>query len=143
MEQTPRLSHSSKGQSHPGGDLNFSVVFAESWGDNAQRDILSDFFEAKLEDHNLIDIPSLKILHTWRNNRSGADSFSRRLNRYLIKERMLTLGQGYRKWVGSGGISDHRPIYLEIRGGMNKHKGPFKFNAAWLRDAEYIQLVTN
>lgn len=56
---------------------------------------------------------------------------------------MLTLGQGYRQWVGFGRISDHRPIYLEIRGDMNKPKGPFKFNATWLRDIEYIQLVTN
>lgn len=56
---------------------------------------------------------------------------------------MLTLGLGNRQWVGSGGISDHRPIYLEIKGGMNKPKGPFKFNATWLRDVEYIHLVTN
>eukprot|EP00253_Pinus_taeda_P016616 PITA_16616 len=101
-----------------GGDLNFSISFAESWGHNAQRDILSDIFESNLEDHNLIDIPSPKILPTWRNNRSGADSISRRLDIYLIKEHMLTLGRGYRQWVGSGGISNHRPIYLEIKGGL-------------------------
>lgn len=45
--------------------------------------------------------------------------------------------------MGSGGISDHRLIYLEIRGDMNKPKGPFKFNDAWLRDVDYIHLVTN
>lgn len=38
---------------------------------------------------------------------------------------------------------DHRLIYLEIRGGMNKPKGPFKFNTACLRDTDYIRLVTN
>lgn len=44
-----------------GGDLNFSIGFEKSWGHNAQRDIFSNFLEANLEDHNLIDIPSPKI----------------------------------------------------------------------------------
>lgn len=53
-----------------GGDLNFSIGFAESWGKHAQIDPLSVFFENNLEDHNLIDIPLDKIQPTWRNNRT-------------------------------------------------------------------------
>lgn len=46
-----------------------------------------------------------------------------------------------RQWVGSGGLSDHRPIFLEADGINHKIKSPFKFNASWLQDPSYIQLV--
>lgn len=53
------------------------------------------------------------------------------------------MGFNYRQWVGSGGLSNHSLIYLEVRGGMNKPKAPYKFNSTWLKDADYIKLVTD
>jgi len=53
------------------GALNFSIGYAESWGHNAQIDLLSDFFGNILEDHGLIDIPSTRLQPPWRNRRSG------------------------------------------------------------------------
>eukprot|EP00253_Pinus_taeda_P026585 PITA_26585 len=47
----------------------------------------------------------------------------------------------YKQWVGSGGISDHYPIYLELSGPNKKPKAPFKFNHGWLQDPSYIKLV--
>lgn len=44
-------------------------------------------------------------------------------------------------WIG--GLSDHSPIYLEIVGHARKPKAPFKFNATWLKDSDYIRLVSN
>eukprot|EP00253_Pinus_taeda_P033651 PITA_33651 len=43
--------------------------------------------------------------------------------------------------IGSGGLSDHRPIFLEVNGLTHKTKSPFKFNASWLQDPSFIQLV--
>lgn len=40
-----------------GGDLNFSIGHAESWGRRAQIDPLSVYFENVLEVHNLKEIP--------------------------------------------------------------------------------------
>jgi len=45
--------------------------------------------------------------------------------------------------VGSRGISDHSPIYLEILGPHSKPKSPFKSNHVWLQDLGYIKLVTD
>jgi len=45
--------------------------------------------------------------------------------------------------VESEGISDHLPIYFEIRGGIDKPKGPFKFNSSWLKNASYPCMVTD
>eukprot|EP00253_Pinus_taeda_P019805 PITA_19805 len=77
-----------------GGDLNFSIGHSKSWGHQAQRNSLSDYFENALESHNLIDISSAKMHPTWRNNRIGVDSLARRLDRFLIKERLLDHARG-------------------------------------------------
>eukprot|EP00253_Pinus_taeda_P017821 PITA_17821 len=108
-----------------------------------QIDSLSAFFENTLENHNLIDIPSTRIQPSWRNKRTGEDRLARRLDHFLIKERLLSTGYNYGQWVGSGGISNHLSIYLEIRGGLNKPKASFKFNSSWLKEETYINMVTD
>ena len=121
-----------------GGDLNFSIGFSESWGHLAQIDPLSDFFGQLLEDHHWIDLPSAKIQYTWKNNISGDQSLARRLDRFIIKEGLCNQHPRSRQWVGSGGISDHMPTYLEMGARHQTQKAPFKFNATWLRDPTYI-----
>lgn len=126
-----------------GGDLNFSLGFSESWGHHAQIDSLTDIMTNLLEEHKWIDIPSARMQFTWSNNRSGEQSLARRLDRFLIKESLLSDLPRIRQWVGTGGLSDHRPIFLEAEGSSLKIKSPYKFNAAWLMDPSYIQLVNN
>ena len=36
--------------------------------------------------------------------------------------------------------SDHRPIILDMRGGVSKPASSFKFNAGWLKDQSFIDL---
>jgi hypothetical protein len=43
--------------------------------------------------------------------------------------------------VGSGGDSNHHPIFLEVVGGSRKPTSPFKFNSAWLKKGEFLNLV--
>jgi len=126
-----------------GGDLNFSLGFSESWGHLAQVDSLTDTMSSLLEEHKWVDIPSARLQYTWSNNRSGEQILARRLDRFLIKESLFNNLPRIRQWVGSGGISDHRPIFLEAEDTSHKIKSPFKFNASWLLDPSYIQLVHN
>lgn len=125
-----------------GGDLNFSIGFGESWGENAQVDHLSDITEKLLEYHHLIDILMVKPQPTWRNCRIWEASLSRCLDRFLIKESLLHRLSLYIQWVGPGGISDHSPILMEIFGPSQKPRSPFEFNSTWLSDPSYTQLVT-
>lgn len=106
-------------------------------------DPLSIFFEDSLDSHNLIDIPSAKIQPTWRNNRTEAPSLARRLDRFLIREALVNRGYQVRQWIGSGGVFDHRSIYLELTAAHNKPKAPFKFNSTWLKDAGYMKAVSD
>ena len=125
-----------------GGDLNFSLGFSESWGHSAHVDSLSDTISSLLEEHQWVDIPSTKIQYTWTNNRNGEHGLAKRLDRFLIKEAFLNNLLCIRQWVGTRGISDHRPIYMELADVNQKIRSPFKFNASWLKDPSYIQLVT-
>lgn len=126
-----------------GGGLNFSLGYSESWGNHAQVDTLLDQFVNLLETHSLVDAPTTKKQPTWRNNRVVEASLARRLDRFLTKEGLIFGGHGIRQWVSSGGLSDHRPIYLEIQDALCKPKAPFKFNSTWLQDMEYIKLITD
>eukprot|EP00253_Pinus_taeda_P005582 PITA_05582 len=124
-----------------GGDLNFSLGYSESWGSSAQIDPITGYMTDLLARHDLIDVPMIKILPTWRNRRIGEVALARRLDRFIMKGSMFRQIHLYKQWVGSGGISDHYPIYLELSGPSKKPKAPFKFNHGWLQDPSYIKLV--
>lgn len=40
-----------------------------------------------------------------------------------------------------GGESDHNPIVMELKGGMLKPPRPFKLNATWIANLDYIALL--
>lgn len=73
----------------------------------------------------------------------GAEALARRLDRFLIKAPLMASLNLFHQWVGSGGISDHSPIFLEIRDNNFKPLTPFKFNSSWLPDASFRKLVVN
>jgi len=83
-----------------------------------------------------------KLLPTWRNRRVGDAALARRLDRFIMKDTLLQRLHHYKKWVGTGGISDHSPIYLEIQGPFKKPKAPFKFNHTWLKDPAYVKMIS-
>jgi hypothetical protein len=67
-----------------GGDLNFSIGAAESWGQKSQIDSLSTFFAHKLEGAGLIDVNPIRLGPTWRNKRMGEDYIAKWLDCFLI-----------------------------------------------------------
>eukprot|EP00253_Pinus_taeda_P030096 PITA_30096 len=126
-----------------GGDFNFSLGFRESWGSMAQVDNMTEFMRNSLKQKNFVDIPLQKPIPTWRNRRVGAATLAHRLDRFLLKGPLLHHLHHYKQWVGSGGISDHSLILLEILGPHHKPKAPFKFNHIWLQDQGFMKLENN
>lgn len=55
----------------------------------------------------------------------------------------MSLHPHIRQWVGTRGIYDHWPIFLELDNTNLRIKIPFKFNASWLKHHSYIQMVKN
>lgn len=123
-----------------GGDLNFSIGRAESWGPSAREDTLSDFFFNLLLDNNLSDPALVKLKPTWRNRRVGADRIAKRLDRFLLSEGLISKAPMFRQWVEEIGNSDHFPIFLDLSFPPPKPPSPFKFNSSWLQDPSFNNL---
>lgn len=88
-----------------------------------------------------MNIYSMKILPAWRNKRTREDALARRLNRFMIKAPMLASLDRIRQWVGSGGIFNHSPIFMDIMNSNHKPNSPLKFNLTCLAKVEFHKLV--
>lgn len=71
----------------------------------------------------------------------GEDALARQLDQFLIKSPLTNQLAHIRQWVGSGGCSNHSPIFLEIEDANLKPGSPFKFNATWLSEQDFHVLV--
>ena len=98
-----------------GGDLNLTLSEKEKWGYLAHHDGLGSFFVALFESKELVDLQPLKLTPTWRNNRSGEQAISKRLDRFLLLENLLSGYLIVKTWVEVGGLSDHLPFLLQIQ----------------------------
>jgi hypothetical protein len=100
-----------------------------------------DFFDQLIRRMKLIDIPLVKLCATWRNKWVGEDRVEKRLDHFLVSKALMEACPQIRKWVGTGGVSDHSPILMEIATGPRKPPSPFKFNSEWLKEESFISLV--
>jgi hypothetical protein len=124
-----------------GGDLNFSLGEAESWGPNAHPNSQVVYFRHLIDSKGLIDVAPPNMLPTWRNMRTGEAKVAKTLDRFLIFESFASLPFQFRQWIGSGGESDHSPVWLDLEGFPIKPTAPFKFNPSWLKDESFQQLI--
>jgi hypothetical protein len=82
-----------------------------------------------------------KLKPTWRNKRVGEDRVAKRIDRFVVSKKFVERQVLIKQWIGSGGESDHFPIFLEVRKGNLKPTSPFKFNNTWIKDESFINLV--
>ena len=123
-----------------GGDFNFSLGHSEVWGPRARTDSLTEYFVQNLMEKGLLDIEPVKLRPTWRNNRCGEARVAKRIDRFLIAEQLVDRFFLVRQWVGSGGQSNHSPIFFEIKKGPINPPSHLKFNKIWLQDESFKNL---
>jgi hypothetical protein len=124
-----------------GGDLNFTTSSREVWGEHARVDPLQLYFSQLIQVGGLVDVEPVKLLPTWRNGRKGHDYIAKRLDRFLVSENLVSSGIRYRSWVCNVKISDHMPVIIHLEQGNDIVSYPFKFNAVWLEDPDFVNLV--
>ena len=88
-----------------------------------------------------MDTEPIKLKPTWHNNRCGDGRVAKRLDRFLVSEKMLDRQHFMKQWVGCVGRSDHFPIFLEYWNGSVKPPNPLKFNKTWFKDESFRQLI--
>jgi hypothetical protein len=100
-----------------------------------------DYFSHKLGESGLLNITPTKICPTWRNKRMGEDYITKMLDHFLISGNLVETPIIFKQWVGLRGESNHHPIFLEVAGDSRKPASPFKFNSAWLKEEEFLNLL--
>jgi hypothetical protein len=93
------------------------------------------------QSNRLIDIQPERIVPTWRNGRTGADSIAKRLDRILISEDILNSVGLYRSWVEYPFVSDHAPVLLQLEITPLYKAYPFKLNSQWLYEKDFNSIV--
>ena len=59
----------------------------------------------------------------------------------MVSADFLDLDLHLHQWVGCGGDSDHQPVFLQILSNNPKLRSPFKFNAHWLLNEDFVDLL--
>ena len=124
------------------GDLNFTLSNLEVWGDRARLYHLALYFSQLLDSMNMVDLDPTTIGPTWRNGRFGTEGVSKRLDRFLASFHLIPLLGSYHSWTQPSEISDHYLVCLEWNFCLKCHLYPFKFNRAWLLEADFVNIVT-
>ena len=65
---------------------------------------------------------------------------AKRIDGFLVAEQLVDRFFSVRQWVGSGGLSDHFPVFFEIKKGPINPPSPLKFNKLWLQDETFKNL---
>jgi len=114
-----------------GGDLNFTLTDREFWGEQARSDPIADLFSRMILSSGLVYLQPIKITPTWRNGRASIAGISKRLDRFLLNESLISSHKRLRSWVVNSSILDHNPICLQLEMSSLSRAPPFKFNNSW------------
>jgi len=90
--------------------------------------------------HHLVDYAPDVLTPTWRNGRVGSDSISKRLDHFLISDRLISTEDRIRSWVNFPFLLDHAPIIPHLDSSPHKIVYPFKLNSGWLLE-EYFNFI--
>eukprot|EP00253_Pinus_taeda_P003926 PITA_03926 len=96
-------------------------------------------FNEMITYQRLVDIPTTNGVYTWNNRRGGKTQIASRLDRFLLSEQILNRDVFIEAKILPGLGSDHWPIRLEIDIKKNNGNKPFRFEAFWLRNPDFLR----
>jgi hypothetical protein len=129
------------------GDFNEIVEQREKEGRGPRSETQMASFREALEDCGLSDLDYVGPKFTWSNRQEGDHFIQERLDQALGDREWCRLFPFAKVFVLEAICSDHNPIlviFKEHQGSrLGKKGGGFKFEAAWIRDVEYQNLIQN
>eukprot|EP00253_Pinus_taeda_P004844 PITA_04844 len=121
-----------------GGDFNLIRDLGEKKGGIRRPNQSMEEFNELITEQRLVDIPTTNGLFTWNNRRGGRSQIASRLDRFLLSEQKLNRDVFIETKILPGLGSDHWSIRLEIDIKKNNGKKPFRFEAFWLRNPNFL-----
>jgi len=120
-----------------------NIIFSvdEVWGGTSWPGTTNEYYRELFSSKILIDIKPAKLVPTWRNEHTGQEEIASRLDRVLVYEGLLSVIVLYRSWVEFPFISNHAPVLLQLELPPFYKAYPFKLNAHWLNDQDFMDLV--
>lgn len=125
------------------GDLNATMFSEEYWGSRSRSDPLATQLHVLFEANHLVDIQTHPLTPTWSNGKVGENHIGKRLDQFLVHEKLLEVLGNTRSWVVWNHILDHLLIVLQWRREDIRRGIPFKFNRMWLGDGDFFKIVNN
>eukprot|EP00253_Pinus_taeda_P015690 PITA_15690 len=98
-------------------------------------------FNELITEQRLVDTPTTNDVLTWNNRRGGKNQIASKLYRFLLSKQILNKYVFIEAKILPSLGSNHWPIRLEIDIKKNKGKKPFRFEAFWLRNPDFLHKV--
>ena len=121
-----------------GGHFNMIRIVDEKKGGIRTPDQNMETFNEMITEQRLVDIPTINGIYTWNNQRRGKNKIASRIDRFLLSEQIMNWDVFVEEKIMPAIGSDHWPIRLEIDIKKNLGKKPFKFEAFWLRNPQFL-----
>ena len=105
------------------------------------RDPIRETVDEIILEWDLMDIKPSFGKYTWNNKRIGPGHIAARLDRFLVQDSFLLLGLNLSSKILPFGVSDHKPILLEMVNNKNWGPIPFRFNPLWANQTAFLRIV--
>ena len=123
------------------GDLNLILSQEEKQGGSLVRDPIREIVDEIILEWDLMDIKPSSGKYTWNNKRIGPGHIAARLDQFLVQDSFLLLGLNLSSKILPFGVSNHKPILLEMVNNKNWGPIPFRFNPLWANQTEFLRIV--
>ena len=126
-----------------GGDFNMISNLEEKKGGLKTLSMEDEAFKTMINSCEMVDVQTSSSFFTWNNRRGGVHQTTKRMDRFLVSEPILTMGGILDAIVLPMAGLDHWPISLSWHSqGQSLHK-PFRFEKFWLTHPTFMDSVTS
>ncbi|KAL8497099.1 hypothetical protein ACS0TY_020687 [Phlomoides rotata] len=123
------------------GDFNAVLGAHERISSRAPNGVSCAEFQGFIEQEGLIEIEAAGAKYTWGSRRTRQGLIASKLDRIIAQESFVVYWDSISVAVLTRAGSDHHPILLHCTKGMLFQPRPFKFQASWILDSRFREVV--
>lgn len=78
---------------------------------------------------------------TWKNKRISPGHIAARLDKFLVQSSFLLMGLNGSSKILPSRVSDHKPIWMELKEATNLGSIPFRFIPLWIHKEGFLKIA--